>query len=122
MGIQEILQRKFFVSYISPKPFHCSCKKILPFLWSQPNACIVAEIRSAFSFLRVHSEFKYHSFISSYNGNETRFEDEIERQLKCKIRDMGLHSRVLQGVTYKGAIQLDEQVWVCVKPIHTSRG
>jgi hypothetical protein len=35
-------------------------------------------------------------------------DDEIERQLKCKICGVGLHSRVLRRVPYKGAIQLDQ--------------
>jgi hypothetical protein len=67
------LEGKFFVPYFSAKPFHCSCKRILPFLWSQPNTCTVAEIQSAFSFLQVYSEFEYCSFILSYNGSETLF-------------------------------------------------
>jgi hypothetical protein len=46
-------------------------------------------------------------------------DDEIESQLKCKIRDVGLHSRVLRGISYKGAIQLDDREGV--KPIYTSR-
>jgi hypothetical protein len=33
-------------------------------------------------------------------------DDEIEKQLKCKICGMGLFSRVLQGVLHKGEIQL----------------
>jgi hypothetical protein len=69
----ERLERKFFVSYISAESFHCRCKSILPFLWSRPNTCIVAGVKSAFSFLWVHSEFEYRSFISSYDGNETSF-------------------------------------------------
>jgi hypothetical protein len=32
MGIQERLEGKFFVSYVSAKPFHYSCKGIMPFL------------------------------------------------------------------------------------------
>jgi hypothetical protein len=35
-------------------------------------------------------------------------DDEIERQLKCKICDVVLHSWVLGGVPYKGDIQLDD--------------
>jgi hypothetical protein len=42
-------------------------------LWLQTNACIAAEIQSAFSSLWVHSEFEYCSFILSYNGNELLF-------------------------------------------------
>jgi hypothetical protein len=107
--IQERLERKFFVLYISAKPFHCNCKKILPVLWSQPNACIVAEIQGAFSFLWVHSEFEYCSFISSYNGNEMSFgrwwnwkAAEVEEMWRGSV-----HSGVLWGVPYKAAIQLD---------------
>jgi hypothetical protein len=35
-------------------------------------------------------------------------DDEIEMQQKCKIYDMGLHYRVLQGVSHKGVIQLHD--------------
>jgi hypothetical protein len=35
----------------------------LPFLKSQRNTSIVAEIQRAFSFLWVHGEFEYCSFI-----------------------------------------------------------
>jgi hypothetical protein len=62
---QERLEEKFFIPYFSAKPFHCSCMRILPFLWSQPNAWIIAKTESAFSFLWVHREFKYCSFIWS---------------------------------------------------------
>jgi hypothetical protein len=51
------LERKFFVLYNSPKSFHHSCKKIMPFLWLQINACIVTEIQSAIIFLWVHRKF-----------------------------------------------------------------
>jgi hypothetical protein len=44
-------------------------------------------------------------------------DDEIESQLKCKICDVGLHSRMLQGVPQKGEIQLHEAE---VKPVCTS--
>jgi hypothetical protein len=35
-------------------------------------------------------------------------DDEIERQLKCKICDDVVHFWVLQGAPYKGEIQLDD--------------
>jgi hypothetical protein len=73
MAFQKRLEGIFLVSYFRAKPFHCSCKRILPFLQSQTNVCIVAEIQSAFSFLLIHNEFEYCSFISLYNGNETLF-------------------------------------------------
>jgi hypothetical protein len=91
MGIQERPERGSFVSYMSPTVFHCSCKKIFPFLWLLPNACIIAEIQSAFSILWVPSEFKHRSFISSYNGNETSFGRWRNwKSAKCKTRDVEL--------------------------------
>jgi hypothetical protein len=52
---------------------------------------IITEIQSAFGFPRVHSEFKYHNFISSYSGDEILLgSGEIERQQKCKIHGVGL--------------------------------
>jgi hypothetical protein len=60
---------KFFVSYLTAKPFHCSWNCILPFVWPQPNMCIADEIDC--SFVCVYCEFEYRTFISSYNGNET---------------------------------------------------
>jgi hypothetical protein len=42
-----------------------SWERTLPFLKSQTNTCIVAAIQSALSFLWVHGEFEYCSFISS---------------------------------------------------------
>jgi hypothetical protein len=65
MAVQGRLVGKFFVPNLSAKPSHCICKKILPFLKSQTNTCIVAEIQNAFSFLWVNGEFEYCSFISS---------------------------------------------------------
>jgi hypothetical protein len=35
-------------------------------------------------------------------------DDEIERQLKCKICDMGLHSQVSEAIPHKGEIQLHD--------------
>jgi hypothetical protein len=54
---------KFFVSYLTAKPFHCSWKCILPFVCLQPNTCIAAEIDC--SFVCVYCEFEYCTFISS---------------------------------------------------------
>jgi hypothetical protein len=110
MGIQERLGRNFFLSYICPKPFYCSWHRIPSFLWSQPNDCTIAEIQSACSFLWIHSEFEYHSFISSYNGYETSF----GRLWNCKAAEVyetwrgTVHSRVLQEVPYKGEIRVDD--------------
>jgi hypothetical protein len=36
-------------------------------------------------------------------------DDETERQLKCKVCDVELHSQVLRGVSYKGEVQLNEE-------------
>lgn len=57
----------------------------------------------------------FHHTLAMKTGFE---DDEIQRQLKYKTRDMGVHSRVLQGVTYKGVIQSDEWVCVCSLYIH----
>jgi hypothetical protein len=73
MEIRERLEGKFFVSYISAKPFYYSCKRIMPLLGSQTHSSIVAEIQIATSFLWVYSEVKYHIFISSYSANELSF-------------------------------------------------
>jgi hypothetical protein len=67
MGIQERLERKFFVSYINPN------KKIVPTSRWKPNACITAEIQTALHVLLVHGVFGYCNFMSSYSGNETLF-------------------------------------------------
>jgi hypothetical protein len=75
---------KFFVLYINAMPFHCSCKKMLPFLWLQPNACIVAEIHSAFSFPWIHNDVNIIVSFCHTMAMKCRLEDEIERQLKCK--------------------------------------
>jgi hypothetical protein len=48
-------------------------QEILAFIWLLPNACIVAELESVFSILRVHSKFEYGSLIPSYSGNEMSF-------------------------------------------------
>jgi hypothetical protein len=34
-GSQKKLERKFIVSYTIAKPFHFSCKRLLPFLWTK---------------------------------------------------------------------------------------
>jgi hypothetical protein len=91
MGIQERLERKCFVSYVSAKTFHCNCKGIMPFLWSQPNAYIILEIQSG----TVFCEFivNLNILISFYHTMAMKrcLEDgEIERQLKCKIRRLEL--------------------------------
>jgi hypothetical protein len=78
-------------------PLHC------PFY-----GCIITKIQSAFSFLWVHSKFKYRSFISSYSGNETSFGLNWKA---AKVQDMwrAVHSRVLWGIPCKGVIQLNDR-------------
>jgi hypothetical protein len=44
MVVLARLQGKFFVPHLKAKPSHSICKRILPFLQSQPNTCITAEI------------------------------------------------------------------------------
>jgi hypothetical protein len=51
----------------------CSCKRLLPFLWSWTESCNVPEVQRAICFLCVHSEIECCSFITSYHGNETSF-------------------------------------------------
>jgi hypothetical protein len=87
MAIQERLERKFIISYISAKPFCCSYKRTLSILWSQTNA---SELE-----YRMHSVFCV--FILNFNivvsfhhamAMKCRLEDdEIEKQLKCKKCD-----------------------------------
>jgi hypothetical protein len=93
MGIQETLERKFFILYVSTNPFPLQLQENI-FLSLVATKHIVTEIQSAFGFLRVHGEFEYCNLISSYSGvsgDEMLLgNDEIERQLKCKICDMGL--------------------------------
>jgi hypothetical protein len=94
----------------------------LPFPWSQPNAYIITEIQSAFSFLWVHSEFEYCGFISSYNGNETLF-GRWWNWKAAEVQDMWrgtVLSRVFQGVPHKGEIQLHNaggEDSICIKQI-----
>jgi hypothetical protein len=100
-------------------PCHCSCKRILPFLWLHTNAFNVAEIQSAFSFLSVHSEFECRSFILSYNGSESLF-GRWWNLKTVEMQDMWRGTvlcRVLQGVLHKGEIQLHV---AGVKPVYTS--
>jgi hypothetical protein len=124
MTFQGMLERIFIASYLTAKPCHCSCKKILPFLRLQPNICIAAELQSVFGFLWVYSEFEYFSFILSYDGNETFF----GRWWNLKAVEMQdiwggtVLSRVLEGLLHKSEIQLhDAEVEAClyVKQITT---
>jgi hypothetical protein len=114
MKIQKRLERKVSVLYISAKPFHCICKKILPFLWLQPNACIVAEIQSVLVFCKFIVNSKI--VISFHHTKAMKYRlkgDEIERQLNCKKCDVRSHSLVFRGIPRKGAIQLHDG-WVGV--------
>jgi hypothetical protein len=104
MAVQGRLQGKFFVPFLSAKPFHCH------FLKSQTNTCIIAEIQRAFSFLWVHGEFKYFSFISSWKGNDTLFGSWWNWKV-TELQDMWrgtMHFWLLQEVPYKGDIQLND--------------
>jgi hypothetical protein len=91
MAFKERIEGEFFIPYFSAKPLHSRCKRILPFLWSQPNACIIAEIvHSVFCEfivnLNIVVSFHHKMAMQRCFGN-----DEIERQLKCKICDMVLY-------------------------------
>jgi hypothetical protein len=95
-----ILERKCFVSYISVKLFHCSCKRIMPFLWSKPNAYIIAEIQGASVFCEFIVNLSI--VVSFYHTMAMKrfLEDgEFERELKCKIYNelciFGCYERVL---------------------------
>jgi hypothetical protein len=85
MGIQERLERKFFVSYISAKPFHCSCKKILSFLLCKQMLALLLRYRvhSVFCELIVNSNTIV-SFHHTMAMKHSFADDEIERKLKCK--------------------------------------
>jgi hypothetical protein len=80
--------RECFVSYVSVKLFHCSCKRIMPFLWPQTNAYIIAEIQVASVFCEYIVNLNI--VVSFYHTMAVKhcLEDgEIERQLKCRVYD-----------------------------------
>jgi hypothetical protein len=80
----------------------------LPFLQSQPNTCITAEIWRAFRFLRVLGKLGYCSFVSLWTGSEKLFA-KLWNSESVEVQDMWHGTvlfRVLQEVRYKGEIQL----------------
>jgi hypothetical protein len=87
MGIQERLGRKFFVSS-APSPSIAAARKYCPFYGR--NQTLALDLRC-----RVHSIFCYFivnlvSFHPTMAMKHRLEDDEIERQLKCKICDVGL--------------------------------
>jgi hypothetical protein len=106
------LQGKFFVPCLNAKTFHCICKRILPFLQSQTNTCIVAEVGRAFRFLWVRGEFGYCSFVSSQTGSEKLFA-KLWNWESADVQDMWrgtVHFWVLQEVA------LDAGGEACIHP------
>jgi hypothetical protein len=77
--------------YFSAKPCHCSCKRKLPSLWLKPT--LASQLR-----YRVYSVFcevivNLNIVVSFYHTTAMKRgleDDEIERQLKCKVCDVGL--------------------------------
>jgi hypothetical protein len=89
--VRKVKVLEFKRDYISTKPFHCSCKKILPFPWSQRNSWILAEIRMPSVFcefvVNLNIVVSFHRTVALIRRLE---DDEVERQLKCEIHDTGL--------------------------------
>jgi hypothetical protein len=74
-----------------PSPTIAAARKYCPFYGRKTIVCIIGDIQNAFSYL----EFIVNSniVVTFHHKMAMRFlleYDEIERQLKCKIRDVGM--------------------------------